>query len=301
MRRAGSRRIALALAVAFGGAASAQTAGPPSAPPPSSDAPYSNFIADWFARVDAVKANQPQWMTPIATVTPRLEEEFRYDQNWQQLGNGASLTNFDAGKGLELIPTTSNEVILNLPPYIERTGRNPVSGFGDWPFLLIKQRFLGANERNGDYMVTGFLGVQAPTGVSGLTNHAWVITPTLAAGKGWGDFDIQGTIGFPIPTSHEAQIGTSMVTNIALQYHFAKYFWPEIEANSTYWFDGPRGGKTQLFITPGIVLGRFPLGGRLKGIVGVGYQFAVSPALTTAPVLTPTYQHAWLMTLRTAF
>ena len=64
----------------------------------------------------------------MVVVTPRLEEEFRYDQYWEKLGNGADLTSFDAGKGLELIPTTSNEVILNLPPYIDRTIKKPAEG-----------------------------------------------------------------------------------------------------------------------------------------------------------------------------
>ncbi len=304
---------AASLALAIGGAAQAQqtgaTAASTDAPPaPAKDAAasasgdaVSDYFAHWFERVDEAKASQPQWMTPIVTVTPRLEEEFRYDQYWEKLGNGADLTSFDAGKGLELIPTTSNEVILNLPPYIDRTIKKPAEGFSDWPFLLIKQRFISANEQNGNYIVTGFLSVQAPTGIKALTNDAWVVTPTLAAGKGWGNWDVQATVGVPIPLAHASTIGVSVVSNIALQYHFATYFWPEIEANSTWWVDGARGGKTQVFITPGVVMGRFKIAGRVKGIVGVGYQIAVSPKLTTTPVLTPTYQHAWVLTLRTTF
>src|SRR5438477_5012549 len=29
---------------------------------------------------NAAKESQPHWMTPVVTVTPRLEQEFRYDQ-----------------------------------------------------------------------------------------------------------------------------------------------------------------------------------------------------------------------------
>ncbi|MGP8233354.1 MAG: hypothetical protein ACLQL2_11950 [Methylovirgula sp.] len=56
------------------------------------------------------------------------------------------------------------------------------------------------------------------------------------------------------------------------------------------------------FPDAGHYLGRFALGGGLKGIIGIGYQFAVmpSPAVLT-PALTPTYNHAWLMTSRVAF
>ena len=265
------------------------------------EAQEAGWVDRWFATSDAAKASQPHWMTPVVTVTPRLEQEFRFDAGFQQAGNGAHLDNYGMGKGLELIPTPTNEIILNLPPYEDRTAGRRAQGFGDDPVLLIKQRFLSANEQNGDYIVTGFLGVQAPTGASAFTNHAWVITPTLAAGKGWGDFDIQATVGAALPLSHEAEIGKSIVSNVAFQYHLREVFWPEFEVNTTHWTDGPRGGKTQVYLTPGVVFGRFPLGRRLKAIVGVGYQFAVAPKLVTTPVLTPTYDRQLIVTTRLAF
>jgi hypothetical protein len=62
-----------------------------------------------------------------------------------------------------------------------------------------------------------------------------------------------------------------------------------------------RGGKNQLFLSPGIVFGRFVLFDRLKAVFGISYQFAVPPEITKAPVLTPVYNHAWLLTLRMPF
>lgn len=286
-----------ALAASCSTAAEAQEASASSA----SSAADEGFIDSWMARVREAQDSQPHWITPLATVTPRLEQEFRYDQLWQHSGNGADLTNSDGGKGLELIPTTSNEVIVNLPPYEERRGKKPASGWGDWPALLIKQRFVSANEANGNYIVSGFLGVQAPNGSAAFTNHAWMITPTLAAGKGWGNFDIQATVGVPIPLSHESAIGTSVVTNLAAQYHLGGLFWPELEANATSWTDGPRAGKTQVFLTPGLILGRFPLVGHTKAIIGLGYQVAVTPTQVLKPVLTPTFQNGWILSLRGAF
>ena len=134
-----------------------------------------------------------------------------------------------------------------------------------------------------------------------FTNHAWVITPTIAGGKGWGDFDIQATVGVPIPLAHEKIIGTSIVTNVAFQYHIAKYFWPEFEVNYTYWADGLRGGQNQVFLLPGIIIGRIPIYNRLKFVIGVGYQFAVSPHLKLEPALTPVYDHAWILSARLPF
>ena len=287
----------------------AALAGPALADPPmpvgytaAPTANVGNYFAHWFDRVNQAQASQPHWITPLVTVTPRLEEEVRYDQYWQHQASGAAITTYGSGKGLELIPTTTNEILLNPPSYNQRTIKNPAAGWADDPFLIVKQRLLSANEEQGNYIVTAFLGVQAPTGSRIFTNNAWVITPTIAGGKGWGDFDIQATIGVPIPLAHEKTIGTSIVTNATFQYHFAKYFWPELEVNYTYWADGVRGGKHQVFLTPGLVLGRFEVMQRLRLIIGAGYQVAVEPTpLSREPVLTPVYNHAWVLSARATF
>ncbi|MGC2140945.1 MAG: hypothetical protein WA620_05105 [Methylovirgula sp.] len=264
--------------------------------------PIEDYFLHWYDRVHEAQATQPHWMTPLATVTPRLEQEIRYDQSFQQLGSGAEVTNFGGGKGLEFIPTTMNEVLINIPNYEERYVKSPAYGFSDWNFLTIKQRIVSEPEDKGNYIVTTFLGFQAPLLGSPFTNKAWVITPTIAGGKGWGDFDIQATSGVAIPTANESTIGTSLVTNIAFQYHFGEYFWPEVELNDTYWFDGERANLTQLFVTPGIIFGRFAIGKNLKAIFGFGYQVAVTPMpIVLKPALTPTYDHAFLLTGRLSF
>jgi hypothetical protein len=87
---------------------------------------------------------------------------------------------------------------------------------------------------------------------------------------------------------------------LAFQYHWAKYFWPEFEVNYTHWADGERSGKDQVFLTPGLILGRFNLAKDVNFIVGAGYQFAVTPE-TKVPVLTPTYDSNWILTTRLSF
>jgi hypothetical protein len=275
-------------------------------PPPKDsalldDGSIGDYFDNWFARVKEAQDSQPHWMTPLATVTPRLEEEFRYDQYWERAGNGASIDTFDSGKGLELIPTTTNEVLINLPAYEDRYYKKPTQGWGDWPFLTVKQRLLSSPEDQGNYIVSAFLGVQAPSGNAAYTNHSWLVTPTIAGGMGWGDFDIQATTGVAIPLRETRVIGYAISTNVALQYHWAQYFWPEIEANNTYWSGGQRDGKDQMFLTPGLILGRFEVAEHARLIIGAGYQFAVSPVKTTVPVLTPTYDHSWLLSARVAF
>ncbi len=261
----------------------------------------SGYFANWFSRVEEAQSSQPHWMTPLVTVTPLLMEEVRYDQTTQHLGNGSTVYNYGGGKGLELIPTTSNEIIINLPPYQVRSHVNPVSGWGDAPFFLVKQRLLGANEEQGNYVVTAFLGMQAPTGSPAFTSNAWVFTPTIAAGKGWGNFDVQATFSAAIPTTQQNILGKAISTNAVIQYHLDQIFWPEFEISDTVWSGGLRGGMNQVILTPGIILGRLHLAGRANLSIGAGYQFAVDPSLTKIPVLTPLFNNGWLFTGRVTF
>ena len=46
------------------------------------------FIDDWQARATRIQSEQPHWITPLVTVTPRPEQELRYDQFWQANQNG---------------------------------------------------------------------------------------------------------------------------------------------------------------------------------------------------------------------
>ena len=260
------------------------------------------YFDNWFDRVDRSQREQPHWITPIATTTPRLEEEFRYDQYFEKLGNGGTLDNFDAGKGLELIPAEPVELIFGLPPYIERKipGKPDVSGFNDMPFLLVKTRLLTANEQSGNYILTAFLQGSAPTGVAALTSNTYMITPTIAGGFGIGDFDIQTTLGLSFPTDYSKATGDILTSNTTFQYHLWSVLWPEFEVNYTRWLGGSRAGKDQVLLTPGLVVGRFPLGWRAKLIVGMGYQIAVAPATIRTP-LTPQFRNNLILTTRVAF
>ena len=258
------------------------------------------YFDHWTERVEAAQASQPTWITPLATTTPRLEQEFRYDQNRQSLENGSTVDVYDGGKGLELIPTEQTEVIIPLPAYQVRRGVKPASGLNDWPGILLKYRLLSANAKNGDYIVTVFAQYGIPTGALVYTNRDHVFTPTLAVGKGFGDFDVQATLGDAMPTHDNSNTGRALLTNVTFQYHFSRVFWPEVELNRTDWSGGARDNRSQTYLTPGIVLGRFVISGRSKFIVGLGYQTAISKVYAASPA-TPTFNHNWILSLRTTF
>src|SRR5579863_7399505 len=81
-----------------------------------------NYFINWFPRVTQIQSEQPHWVTPLVTVTPRLEEEVRYDQFFQSLPHGKTSDNYGGGKGLELIPFQNTEVILGFPAWISHGG-----------------------------------------------------------------------------------------------------------------------------------------------------------------------------------
>jgi hypothetical protein len=238
------------------------------------------YFSDWFARVDKSKEEQPHWVTPLATTTPRLEEEYRYDQLWQPNAKGITTDNYDGGKGLELIPFEKVEVIFNVPPFIDHNNPKVRNGWGDVAFL-VKYRLLSANEEHGSYILTAFLGWSLPTGQ--FSNGALhpVITPTIAYGKGFGNFDLQGTFGVGLPTADTSTLGRTIAWNNTFQYRVFRKFWPEVELNSTFFQDGKNDGQKQNFVTPGLVMGRFRLVGRVGVTVGGGYQIATTRFHTT--------------------
>jgi hypothetical protein len=235
----------------------------------------NEYFNSWFERVDKTKDEQPHWVTPLATTTPRLEEEYRYDQLWQENAKGITTNNYDGGKGLELIPAEKMEIIFNLPPYIAHNNPNNKDGWGDIAFL-VKYRLLSKNEEHGNYILTAFLGWSLPIGQ--FSNGALhpVITPTIAYGKGFNDFDLQGTFGIGLPNADTGTLGRTIAWNNAFQYRILKKLWPEVELNSTFFQDGKNDGFKQNFVTPGLVMGRFRLFGRVGFTFGGGYQIATT-------------------------
>lgn len=246
--------------------------------------PVEDYFANWFTRVNQIQAEQPHWVTPLITVTPRLEEEFRYDQFWQAKSHGVTEDTFGGGKGLELIPYQNIEIILGVPAWNAYNGtpqpatatkKPDTDGWADETFL-VKYRLLSANEESGNYILTAFMGFSAPTGDDGNSMRHGVFTPTIAGGKGFGNFDIQSTAGISLPDGGLQRLGMPLAWNTTFQYRVLKYFWPEFEVNYTWYPNGEREGETQVYLTPGLVIGRIPIHDRIGLTIGAGYQVAVT-------------------------
>ena len=234
----------------------------------------SNFLADRLQVAAHADAEQPHWIAPLFTTTPRLLEQLRFDIATQPK-KGYETTNFGGGNGLELIPFGNTEILISTPPFVTHDKPGVQDGIGDMS-LLLKYRVAAGNEEGGNYIVTAFLGASVPTGTYSNGATAAVLTPTIAAGKGWGNFDFQTTFGIAVPTNHMDKLGTPLAHNVAFQYRVLRKFWPEVEVNSTFWTNGSLAGDKQVFLSPGLIAGKFHLWRRLGVTVGGGVQIPVT-------------------------
>jgi hypothetical protein len=251
-----------------------------------------DWLRRWMRTVDRARASQPHFVSPIVTTHVMLVEQFRYDMSWQQDPAGGSVTsNYGASRGLEIIPATRLEVGIFPPNYLAHQSRAP-DGFGDLSFQM-KYRALSATEGQGDYFVGFFFGGSFPTGTPPNGLGHTVLSPTFAAAKGLGPWDIQSTIGASLPASGANTLGRTILFNTAVDYRIKGKFWPMLEQNSAFWSGGALDGKKQVFLTPGLVLGGFPLAERLHLTIGAGVQIAVTQFHQ--------YNHRWIVSVRFPF
>jgi len=251
-----------------------------------------NFFRAWLDLADRVQVTQPDWLSPLATTSGRLKQEFRYDIWDQPTADGARSYQFGGNKGLEFIVSSRMQILMGVPTYtlVSSTSRN--SGFGDLP-LMLKFRIFSAARTEGNYLVTFLLAATAPTGSHRYGAGEAVVTPTLAFGKGWGRIDVQSTLGCNLPAGNTATLGRQVLWNTALQYQAPWKLWPELEANSTFYTTGKYAGETQVFLTPGFGFGRAHLAGRFRLSSAVGMQIAATQFKT--------YNHRWIFSTRVSF
>jgi hypothetical protein len=162
---------------------------------------------------------------------------------------------------------------------------------GDTTFLL-KYRFYASNEKNNNAIITAFLAGSIPTGSYSNGSTDASVTPTLAAGKGFGRFDVQSTLGATLPVANSNKLGRPIAWNTALQWRADPHWWPEVEFDSTFYKGGSNDGKMQNFVTPGIV-SRWPLHHRIGITLAAGMQVATSQFHS--------YDHGLVFTARMPF
>jgi len=237
-------------------------------------------------------ANQPGWLSPLATTSGRLKDELRFDVWKQPSAGGNTSWQLGGNKGLEFITSSRTQLLLGVPTYNLQSPDGPPGGYGDLP-LQMKFRIASAAEREGNYLLTFILGATVPTGAHRYGSGDAVLSPTLALGKGWGRFDTQTTIGMNSPTGSTTRLGRQVQWNTAFQYRAGSKLWPELEVNSTFYKTGKYEGEKQVFLTPGIGFGRVRIGKGLRFSSAVGIQIAATQFHT--------YNHRWMFSERLSF
>jgi hypothetical protein len=256
----------------------------------------SGFFASWENRVRETTSRQPGWAVPVVAPHSGIVQLLRSDLLRQYASTGTLTMNYDNGKGVDLIPFQRTEVDIDFPPYIQHNALKSADGAGDFSAVL-KYRLFSGNEVHGNYSVSAQLLTTWATGSHKNGVASTTFTPTIVAGKGFGKLDFQSSVGGMTPTHAFNTIGRTISWNNVMQYRFKKIFWPELETNSTFYFQGPHDGKNQTFLTPGLMVHRIKLlsdeRNRLALSVGGGMQIATSSYHG--------YNHGLVFTARVAF
>jgi hypothetical protein len=263
-----------------------------------------SWVGRWQARASATQALQPKWATPVATSTPRIDQSMRMEFVRQTNTTRYDTWNYGNNKGMELIPERHTELIFGVPPFFNHAQPGVKDGFGDMWFQG-KYRFYTRDERHGNAMATAIVYATIPTGKDANGSCCAVVTPTAAAGKGFGRFDVVSTLGGVLPVTNAKGLGRTIAWNVAAQYRVGtgavtRLLVPEVEMNSNFYHGGTNDGKIQTFATVGMVVGRIPLSHDASGKPG---RHAVTFAAGEQIALTHfhTYNHGLILSVRLPF
>jgi hypothetical protein len=263
---------------------------------PSTVSAQSNFLQAWEARVRATSAKQPAWPVPVVGSSSTIVQLARTDFVRQYTSTHTLTWFYDNGKGVNFIPFARTEFDINLPPYIQHNNPKAADGAGDFS-MIAKYRPFAASGEQGNYSTLVQLAFSLPTGSYKNGAAVSTVTPTVVLGKGFGKFDVQSALGGVLPTSSVPQIGRTIQWNSVAQYKVGKYFWPELEANASYYHGGTNDRKNQVFLTPGLMVSKIKLRkdpkDRLGLVLGAGMQIATSSFHS--------YNHGLVLTGRIVF
>jgi hypothetical protein len=92
-----------------------------------------NLFRVWLDLGEKVQATQPDRLSPLATTSGRLKQEFRYDI-WDQPASGGNRNyQFGGSKGLEFITSARTQILIGVPTYTLISPNGPPGGLGDLP------------------------------------------------------------------------------------------------------------------------------------------------------------------------
>ena len=230
------------------------------------------------AHNEEMTAVQPTWMGPLIEPDARLSQLVRLSLSNSYTATGTRTANYGNDHTLSVIVGDRIQINLIAPPYIQNHSATMRDGFGD-AVTEVKYRITSGNAEHGNFALTALLCQSVPTGSNQNGAPTAVYYPTLAAGREWGRFDLQTTLGGTMPTGKIAAQGRSIEWNVTAQARAGAHLWLDVEDNAAFNYGGPFDGKTENFLTPAAfyVLGRkhwHPWHTVL--VLGAGMQIATS-------------------------
>jgi hypothetical protein len=208
-----------------------------------------SFYEKLRARNDSMTAVQPTWMTPLIQPDSRLSQSVRLSFSNSYTAAGTKTTNYGNYHTIGLIAGTRFQFNFMAPPYIQNNSATVQDGFGDTQ-VEGKVRIASGNAQHGNYAVTALLSYSAPTGSHQNGAPSAVYWPNLAAGRAWGRFNVQSTLGGMMPTGKITAQGRQIDWNVTTQWHTASPLWLDLEDNAIYNYGGPFDRRTVNYLTP---------------------------------------------------
>lgn len=162
---------------------------------------------------------------------------------------GADIFSYGNNHGIGFIAGTRFQFDFNPPSFFRNHSAQFPDGWGN-ASTQVKFRIASGNAAHGNFAVTAMLAHAFAAGASQNAMLTAYDLPRLAAGKAFGRFDVQSTLGGILPAGKIDLQGRAIEWNLAAQVHPSSRTWFDIENNATFNFAGPYDAKTQNFITP---------------------------------------------------
>jgi hypothetical protein len=232
---------------------------------------------------------QPAWMGPLIQSDSRLSQSARVSFSNSYTSAGTHTVNYGNWHTVNLLAGNRVQINLVAPPYIQNHSAAMKDGFGD-ASAEVKYRIASGNAAHGNFALTAMVAESWPTGSYQNGAPSAVYYPTIAAGRMWGRFDLQTTLGGALPTGKIGAQGRQICWNSTGQVLAGRSLWLDVEDNATFNYGGSFDSRTENFLTPAFfyVLRRkqwkptHPL-----FVVGGGMQIATSAIHTSNHNLIP--------------
>jgi hypothetical protein len=205
--------------------------------------------ARFRAHNDSMTALQPTWMSPLIQPDARITQSVRLSFANSYTSAGTQTVSYGNYHTFGVIAGNRFQFNFIAPPYIQNNSATAKDGFGDTQ-VECKMRIASGNAQHGNYALTALLAYQAPTGNHQNGAPTAIYWPNIAAGRAWGRFDLQSTIGGMMPSGKIAAQGRQIDWNTAAQWHATKHGWLALEDNAIYNYGGPFDRRTTNYVTP---------------------------------------------------